>query len=465
MFARSESSYYHTILYSSVVLLLLFSVIATISTFGTYRISIKGSRHLLETRALDMAVNIGFTIESVGVDNGLFHKLAMQDKWEELAFISLFDREGRIIMHSNPLLVGDVKGDSYVKDVIEGEKVVFHDFVLGTGEDVFVLDFPLKLRLRNESGDSEKEHSPAGRVLEIFQKASITQAPEPHTYCLRVALHTYPARFIVRQANFQLTLIAVSLVALWVLAFFVINTWRRNMKLEERLAEQERMAVLGRMSAVLAHEIRNPLASIKGFAQIYSEDNNDPELVSDMKIIEAETERLEHLTTNLLIYAKPVRLERREFDLQDYCGELKRYLKSDHENVRLEISCGEGQVFQDRDRLTQVIRNLVQNGINASAEAGGDRVRLEIEKRDGQFHVIVKDSGPGVPDDIRDKLFEPFFTTRTRGTGLGLAIVKRIVTLMDGKTEVMDNPDGRGAMFHVSMPDMGMEQERAAMDE
>ena len=434
------------------VLLLLFSIVATISAFGTYRISIKGSRHLLETRALDMAVNIGFTIENVGVDNTLFHKLAMKDKWEELAFIALFDKEGRIIMHSNSFLVGAVKADKDVKTVIKKEKVLFHDSVLGTGEDVFILDFPMKLRLKKESEHKEKDLSTTERLIAILQKDSITQAPEATTYCLRVALHTYPAQFIVRQANFQFTLIVVSLITLWVLAFFVINTWRRNMRLEEQLAEQERMAVLGRMSAVLAHEIRNPLASIKGFAQIYSEEGGDTELESDMKIIVDETERLEHLTTNLLIYAKPVQVVKNEFELSDYCRDLERYLKTDSEGVSMEINCQAGVVMQDRDKLTHVIRNLVQNAVHATTEAGGEKVVLEIGRADGIVEIAVKDNGPGVPDDVRDKLFEPFFTTRTRGTGLGLAIVKRIVTLMEGEIEILDNPEG-GAIFHVSIPD------------
>jgi two-component system sensor histidine kinase HydH len=432
----------------------MFSVVAAISAFGTYRISIKGSRHLLETRALDMAVNIGFTIENIGVDNSIFHKLAMQDKWEELAFIALFDRDGRIIMHSNSFLVGAVKGDRYVQEVVRNEQVTFHDSVLGTGEDVFVLDFPLKLHLKRRSEQrTAHRDSMIPPFVEMARKNAITQAPEARTYCLRVALHTYPARFIVRQANFQLVMIGVSLLALWILALFVISTWRRNINLEQRLAEQERMAVLGRMAAVLAHEIRNPLSSIKGFAQIHCEDDSDPDLAEDMEIIVEETERLEHLTENLLTYAKPVTVRRVEFDLDEFCNWLEHYWKYDDNSVSISVSCSGGRVFHDRDKLTLIIRNLVQNAVDATQKAGGGEIKVLLEKSDNALRIDVIDRGTGISPEDREKLFEPFFTTRTKGTGLGLAIVKRLVDLMNGSIEVSDNPDGAGTVFSVILPD------------
>lgn len=450
-------SYYHTFLYSSVVLLVLFSVVASISAFGTHRISIKGSRHLLETRAMDMAVTIGFTIENVGIFNGMFHELAMKDKWEDLAFIALFDNEGRVLMHSNSFLIGEVKGDSYVAKVLKNENVVFHDFILGTGETVFVLDFPLKLHLHKESGKEEATVSESRQLADLIERGSITQAPESMTYCLRVALHTYPARSIVRQANFQLAIIAVSLLILWVLAMFVINTWRRNIRLETKLAEQERMAVLGRMAAVLAHEIRNPLASIRGFAQINLECNSDNEMGSDMQIIVNETERLEHLTSNLLTYAKPVKVVRSQFELKDYCFDIEKYWSQNklpvEVDVKVEVLCTEGIVYQDREKITQIVLNLVKNGIEASIKNEGKRVEVKIVKEDERLVIEVRDSGKGVPNKLKDKLFEPFFTTRTRGTGLGLAIVKRLTLLMDGKITV-HNSSNQGAIFKIVLPDL-----------
>ncbi len=429
-----------------IILLALFSVVALISAVGTYRISIEGSRHLLETRATDVAVNIGFSLERVGLDPDLFPQLVQSDKWEYLAFLALIDMDGTILLHSNQKLIGRTIRDPEILDVIRNERIVTRFKKLATGEEVFVLDFPLKMHLAEKSYAQDEGGKGLLKPLACIK-----------TLVLRVALHPYPARSIERRARFQLAMIGVSLVLLWVLAAFFIKFWRGSYRLQERLAEQERMAALGQMAAVLAHEIRNPLSSIKGFAQLYMEETGDPEMRQDMALIVEQTERLERLTSNLLIYARPTLLHVEEFDLADLCMDFKRMVPIyNRDKIELSLECDSATVSQDREKLLQILLNLFQNAVEALERAEGPgegRGRVSIKAHLDQDTLVleVEDNGPGIPADIRQRLFEPFVTSKTKGTGLGLAIVKRLCLAMGGEIRAEDRQEG-GTRIVVEVP-------------
>ncbi len=425
-------------------LLVLFSIVAVISGVGTYRISIEGSTHLLETRAIDIAVNIGFTLERLGIRNDLFPELVTKDTYENLAFLALYDEDGTILLHSNPTLVGRKETDPDVVKVLRLKKPDFHFSTLATGEKVFVLDFPLHLHLSDKSALQFHSHGEDG-------DNEIKQVQSAKNFCIRVALHTYPAEKIVRRANFQLILICASLLILWGLAFFFVQAWRRNAKLEARLQEQERMAMLGRMAAVLAHEIRNPLSSIKGFAQIHAETADNEDLKEDLNIIIEETKRLERLTTNLLVYARPAILNEVEFKLGDFCKDVQHLLLPEGCCDRVVLDCSDHIVCMDREKLMQIVLNLVQNAVDAVKSQRHGGVWLTMKISGGQMKLVVEDNGPGLPESLRAKMFEPFFTTKTKGTGLGLAIVRRLVDAMDGRIAVRKRSGG-GTVMEVVFP-------------
>ncbi len=304
-----------------VTLLGLFSVITIISAISTFRISIEGSRHLLETRATDIAVNLGFTLERLGLNPDLFCDLVESDRWEYLAFLALIDKDRTIILHSNEKLIGRKINDPSVNKVFLKERIFNHYEKLATGEEVFILDFPLKLHI----SDVNRIDTSADQMHYVapgYRAKTLEPVPALKIFCLRVALHPYPARSIERRAKFQLIMILASLALLWSLALFFIRAWQKNYRLEVSLAEKERMAALGQMAAVLAHEIRNPLSSIKGFAQFYMEEGSDPDLRKDMAVIVEQAHMLERLTSNLLVYARPSELNLQHFPLGDICREV-----------------------------------------------------------------------------------------------------------------------------------------------
>jgi len=408
-----------------IFILFLFTIVAIVSAVGTYQISIQGSKDLLETHAVDIAVNVGFSIERKGFKKDLFQKIVNSDRWEDLAFLALYNENGKILLHSNPHLIGKKVWDSRIKQVIKNEHPSTHFEILATGEKVFVLDFPLKL--------------------------STSKNPSEHDiYCLRVALHTYPAQDIVRRANVQLVLITVSLAILWLISFFFIWMWNRNIKLQKMLEHQERLAALGQMSAVLAHEIRNPLSSIKGFAQYHLETQKDNNLKEDMKIIVKEAQRLENLTNNLLAYARPLKIQETTFNIKSICESIKLMFADKLDNIKFHINCTDEQITTDENIITQIILNLIQNAIEALADKKEGNIWLRIWLDGNILKLVIEDDGAGIPKDIREHIFEPFVTNKTKGTGLGLAIVKRQLDALNGQIEIKDRkPCGTIAILSI----------------
>lgn len=228
----------------------------------------------------------------------------------------------------------------------------------------------------------------------------------------------------------------ISAAVLLVAASLFWLAWRRAEAAELDLERTRHLAALGQVSAVLAHEIRNPLAALKGHAQLLEEGLEGKKQERAARVV-SEAERLEKLTKSLLAFSRTAQLEPTETDV----GQLARSLAADDVVVT-----GEATWVLDEERLRRVLTNLVEN----ARQAGGP-VELSVTA-DRQLMIEVRDHGPGVPADERTRIFEPFHTTRTKGTGLGLAVVHRIVKLHGGTVEVLDHPDG-GAVFRIELPE------------
>ena len=216
---------------------------------------------------------------------------------------------------------------------------------------------------------------------------------------------------------------------------------------ERTMEEQRRLSTLGEFSAVLAHEIRNPLASLKGHAQLLAERLPDdaPE-GGRVKRIVTEAQRLEDLTVDLLDFVRTGPLDLAPVGLEDFLQAVISTVGSDA--VRLDTSGAPERWTIDAQRMHQVLVNLLNNAVEASTEGGGIEVKATTE---GPSLVLsFRDEGEGIADESLDRIFEPFFTTRTRGTGLGLAVARRIVELHGGTLTARSVPEG-GAEFRVTL--------------
>ncbi len=225
-----------------------------------------------------------------------------------------------------------------------------------------------------------------------------------------------------------------------------------------RSHEERRLRSLGEMSAVLAHEIRNPLASLKGNAQLLSERlaGGTPER-RKADLLVRESTRLQRLTTDLLELARSQKPSATTTDVRELARATVAAM--DLPSDSLDDSRAPATWTLDADRMQQVLTNLLQNAVQASA----DGVSLEVAEERGHLVLTVRDRGPGVPDEQRTRIFEPFFTTRTRGTGLGLAVSRRIVEMHGGTIEAKERPGG-GSVFTVRLPDAAPARSPARKD-
>ena len=220
--------------------------------------------------------------------------------------------------------------------------------------------------------------------------------------------------------------------------------------LEEQLKRSDRLAAVGRLASGLAHEIRNPLASISGSVQLLREDTGfNEENRRLMGIVLKEVDRLNLLLSDFLNFARPAPVQPEKFDLAALLDELSDLLRCDaqSDSVRIEADYqGPIVLCADRQKLRQVLWDLLLNAVQAAA---GGMVRIGC--RPGGREIYIEDSGPGIDQDTRDRIFEPFFTTKEKGTGLGLANAFTNVEAHRGRLYVESGGIG-GARFVISLP-------------
>lgn len=237
--------------------------------------------------------------------------------------------------------------------------------------------------------------------------------------------------------------------------------------LEEQARRSDRLRALGELAAGVAHEMRNPLTTIRGFIQILPEEYDDPQFRREFSHnVLREIDRLVALTENLLDFARPTSSERARLSVGEFLDELLAFLCERFRRSGTIVSWKRGEsehfVSADRGRLRQVFLNLLTNAEEAMPGGGRIQVSLASARRslspDGpEIPVVVVevgDDGPGVPLDKLSSIFDPFVSTKHHGTGLGLAISHRIVEEHGGLLEVENRPAG-GAVFRVVLPGGG----------
>ncbi|MBF0527030.1 MAG: hypothetical protein HQK56_18250, partial [Deltaproteobacteria bacterium] len=241
---------------------------------------------------------------------------------------------------------------------------------------------------------------------------------------------------------------------------------RQVRELENKVRRSERLAAVGRLAAGVAHEIRNPLSSIKGFAQLFKKDfpNGTPK-GEYLDIMIKEIDRLNRTISDLLTYAKPKPPNLKNGDLNSLVEKtLVLWTPDPGIKVVTELSQDILPCAFDEDQLTQVLLNLLLNANQAVVGGGRITVATSAGPEPGLVSMTVDDTGPGVNPEFLDRLFDPFFTTREKGTGLGLAIVHSIVEAHGGTVRVHNHPSG-GAVFTITLPEAAIEAEAPVNDQ
>lgn len=406
----------------------------------------------------------------------------------DVKYVALLDSKGRVANHSDPAQVGQAwtgvlpKGGETVFRFVEVDDKIFEvgrafrpwaarQRGWGRGGSAGAGDVPnegwcgpgfspTSTNLREEKRGGHGVPS-RGQGMGSTSCPLVAEGFEGD-YTIIVGLDTGGFEEALKQ-DFQQTVVIFGVMFLVGAAGFLSLFWaqyyrsarRSLLDMEEQLRRSQRLAALGRLAAGVAHEIRNPLSSIKGFATIlagrFAEDDSGRNLAH---VMAQEVERLNRVVTELLDFARPTELHRRRTTWRELIEHSLHLVEQDAAEQKVEVSWRvvpeDLAADVDTDRLAQVLLNLYLNALQAM-ESGG-KLRISVRVGAGGEHVVtVTDTGAGIAPEQLPHIFDPYFTTKPRGVGLGLANVHKVMDAHGGSIEVT-SVRGRGTTFTLSVP-------------
>ena len=269
------------------------------------------------------------------------------------------------------------------------------------------------------------------------------------------------------QILYKVVITAAACYAVALLSGFLSEQTRRSsnelQRMSEHVKRMEKMASLGEMAAGLAHEIKNPLASLSGSIQVLREENRyDPEHDNLMRIVLRETDRLTSLVSDFLLFAKPPAGKRESIRLDEAINEILELFQKNsaiQEHLTIERNLIP-DIFVEVDpvHLRQVLWNLLLNGAEAIEREGRITVQM-VNQKNRWIQIVLTDNGTGISAENVDAIFDPFYTTKHSGTGLGLSIVYRILEYYGSRLDV-ESTEGQGTSVHfmlrmLTVPEIG----------
>ncbi len=338
----------------------------------------------------------------------------------EIAYAMLIESSGKIFYHSNPDLTGNDVGDIRYLNVVTTGNYAENRIRLGTGEQIYEFQAPFHL---------------SGK-----------------TFVLRIALHTWRSEAVMRRARFAIAMIFSLLTLGWLLGGSVFWLLQRQDVHEKQLARQNELARLGEVGAVLAHEVRNPLAGIKGYGQLLEERLPEGRERNYARLIVEETRRMETLVSDILLYTRSEPMPVAVCRLAEVAASVIELLAPQAAESRVRITCtvqADITVLCPEDGARRILLNLITNALQA---APGDSQITISGVQDGTWSKLsIADNGSGISAAMLPLLFEPFRTSKARGAGLGLAVCKKIIDSCGGDISVGE-VSGGGAIFTVRLP-------------
>ncbi|MFW6334230.1 MAG: ATP-binding protein [Desulfosalsimonas sp.] len=233
--------------------------------------------------------------------------------------------------------------------------------------------------------------------------------------------------------------------------------------LRQEMQRKEKLAAIGGLAAGIAHEIRNPLSSVKGMATYFKNRfTEDPDASQAAEVMVQETERLNRVINELLEFARPSQINARASDINPVIEHSIKLIRQDAEGQGVELDVKKAEdlpaAYIDPDRFVQCLLNLYLNAIQAME--GGGRITAETAlSAEGSIMVRISDTGPGIAREDLSRIFDPYFTTKPAGTGLGLAIVHKIIEDHGGRITVNSTP-GQGTVFSIYLAAAGQQQDQ-----
>jgi two-component system sensor histidine kinase HydH len=407
------------------ILLLLFLFLL----FSTGAIIITTWQNLRSVRTVaDQSLQNLATALSLSTENALrAQKVRAYDEIRRIfsdrivAYAFIADRDGRIIYHTNPSFIGStVEVKEQVDDVFRSQQPAGRRTTLRTGVSVYQFDCVLRLS-------------------------------KTHDEILRLVLNRSASDKVEAEAGRIWWVVSGILAVFWIIGFFFGWTLIRYTGLQEELEQRKRMALIGQMTAVLTHEIRNAIGGIKGFTQWIDEKTTDQDQrKTGLAMILKGTDRVEGLVNNLLLYSREEAYTFTEFDLLNLVREVVDARQTGWAGKVTILGDSVVTVTADREKLGRAILNGARNAIEAMGNSG-DLV-ISITNRRQSIALSIEDTGPGIPETDLTRIFTPFFTTKTDGTGLGLAYSRKVVEGMGGQIELKNRTERSGAVLTIHLP-------------
>jgi two-component system sensor histidine kinase HydH len=343
--------------------------------------------------------------------------------------IALLDRDLTVLAHSDPARVGQRETDEELRTALEHRRV-------------------LARMAQRDASDT---------VYEVVKPVALEGV---RTGLLRIGLSTAPMDRAWRRDRLAAVLMAVAVLGLGALGmatiFYIQNRHLTEIKaLEAEMARGERLATVGNLAAAVAHEIRNPLSAVSmGLQRLRAEFEpaEGEEYRRIVDLVQGEVRRLNAIVEEFLSLARPIQLRPEPVPVAALLDEVRRLVEpqAGRAGIVVEQTIPDSlpALRADRDRIKQVLLNLVLNAIEAMPSGG--RLTLGGTASGPAVTLAVTDTGSGIPPELLPRVFEPYVTTKTRGLGLGLAIARRIVEAHGGRIEAESG--GQGTCFRVTLP-------------
>jgi signal transduction histidine kinase len=273
----------------------------------------------------------------------------------------------------------------------------------------------------------------------------------------QAVLHMLALGLILFVLSSALIYISISIQQHRITALALAQARAENVRLLDGLRRSDRLATLGRVAAAMAHELRNPLSSIRGFGQLFRKHavtEKDPTLRQYADMIVGEVDRLNGVITTMLKFSRPIEVRCEPSDVRSVINHLLRLVHADakHRNITLcsHVASDVPPVMMDTNLMTQALLNLLINALDAMPQGGN--LTIDVTRTATQrVSIAVRDTGTGFSREHLSQIFQPYFTTKPTGTGLGLATVDKIVAEHGGRIRV-ESALGKGTVFYIELP-------------
>ncbi len=462
--------------------LLILIVVAFITDYN-----IRQSEKVLGEQMADKGIRVIWLFENVIMDRIQFSsETARTDYIEELgtaddfAFVAVTDNEGKFLFHSKKEKVGtyiNIQGENSEASFWEKLDLLLPNkdgqgshwgFVTVNNERLFLVH-----RIYGESIRQGTIRFLHPEITDFFNAQKIN-----HVFAAiyPITLQKDIAHYRKRAFSFSIWVIGFSFLFLWVLSLInrIINN-KHNMsvaektiaqmysevqRLEKEMTKKEKLAAIGDLAACVAHEIRNPLSSIKGyatyFANSFSKDSVDYKAATTMI---QEIERINRVVGELMGVSNPTNIQKKLVPVDGIIDSCVTMLQADAKHLSITFKVlGRGKVIEmDPDRIKQAILNICLNAIEAirddqvNNEQKQYHIVISTSENEKDYIISIKDNGPGIEKDVLRRIFDPYFTTKKEGTGLGLINVSKILEAHGGSIEV-ESEKGQGTLFKLYLP-------------